>query len=121
MASLARAEDATSPPAPDKPLQITLGDDYGCPTALPVTSVPGGWFETDGRKRRIDCMLSGAQAELNTWRPQKPTAPPSQGFQLQVSHGVFSLISALITTELAVIKSRADQHCRAVANPFAHC
>lgn len=103
---------------------FTLFADYNCPQAPPCEATDAGIsLCPNSRLRRIDCALNGAQGELDVWRPEvKPEViPPQQGFQLQASHGVISLVVALITTELAVIKSRADQNCKAVANPFAGC
>jgi hypothetical protein len=113
MASTAPAQDAG----------FTLFDDYRCQNALPMAQVDGGWWASDARKQRIDCALAGAQGELNEWRPHKtdiaPTSPAA--FQLQVSHGVIGLLTAVLTTYLAVVKTRADQHCRGAANPFGAC
>lgn len=115
MVSGARAEGPAVP-------QVTLGDDYHCPEAPPVGPGPDGtWVMSDARRRRIDCMLAGAQAELDDWRPSKDHAPPSRGFSLQPSHGVFALVSAVLTTYLAIVKSRADRNCRGVLNPLAGC
>lgn len=109
------------------PTLISLFKDYGCNEAPPMVQVAlpdggQGWLATDARKRRIDCALAGAQGELNAWRPS-PTAigPKNQGFQFSLSHGVVGLITATITTYLAVVKTRADQHCRGAANPFGPC
>ena len=113
-ACLARAEDGGLP--------FTLFDDYRCPPAPPMSKVDGGWLATETRKQRIDCGLAGANAELHEWRPKAEAAPAKDpGFQLQASHGVLSILSAILTAELAVITNRASRGCRAVANPFASC
>jgi hypothetical protein len=82
--------------------------------------VDGGWLASDARKARIDCGLAGANVEVHTWRDKEMSAP-SSSFRLLPSHGVLALLGALLTAEVAVIKSRASQGCRAVANPFAGC
>lgn len=86
-----------------------------------MAQTDGGWLATDARKARIDCGLIGAQAELNEWRPGKEGPAPAPGFTLQPSHGVFALISAIITGEISIIVNRSGKGCKAVANPFAPC
>jgi hypothetical protein len=98
---------------------MTLFLDYGCPEAPPMVQVDGGWIASDARKARIDCGLAGANVEVHSWR-DKEAARASPSFQLLPSHGVIAILGALVTGEIAVIKSRASQGCRAVANPFAN-
>jgi hypothetical protein len=85
-----------------------------------MVQIDGGWLMSDARKARIDCGLAGANVEVHSWRDKELNRPPA-GFPLLPSHGVLALLGALFTAELAVIKSRAEQGCRAVANPFAGC
>jgi hypothetical protein len=112
----ARAEDGGTP--------FTLFDDYHCVDAPPMQQVDGGWLATDARKARIDCALLGANGELHDWRPSsKPPAqtPTVQPFQLLPSHGVLAVLSAAVTSYLAIVTSRAQRNCRGTFNPFGGC
>jgi hypothetical protein len=100
-------------------LVFSLYDDYRCPPAPPCErSDAGTWICSDARISRENCGLAGANVEVHSWRDRE-MARASSGFQLLPSHGVLALIGAVLTAEIAVIKSRASQGCRAVANPFA--
>lgn len=92
--------------AQDAGFQITLGDDYQCVPAPPMVQTDGGWLATDARKLRIDCMLTGAQVELNDWRPRKDVKPIQAGFQWQNSHTVLTLTGALTALLTAYIQNR---------------
>jgi len=74
----------------------------------------GTWTATQARKDRLDCGITRAQVKLDFYDGKPAKQAPDPGFQLQLSHGVVAVVTAVLALATAMVQNRTSRHCRAL-------
>lgn len=83
-----------------EPVAITLPVDYLCQPAdepwRDDAGTPYPWHMSDAREARIDCIITGAQVELNVFRAAKVETVDLLDGKTSITLAVLGLLTALV-------------------------
>lgn len=86
----------------DAGVAITLPDDYLCrPADEPWrddAGTPYPWHMSDAREARIDCIITGAQVELDVFRAAKVEAAAVIDGKTSIALAVIGLLTTIAAT-----------------------